>query len=52
MKQKMTFSEDIKALKSLTTDVKSAVEDVTQKKVRVVSARRWEVNDEMVRKNE
>ena len=41
----MTFSEDIKALKSLTTDVKNAVEDVTKKEVRVVGARRWEVDD-------
>ena len=50
--KEMTNLEKVRALRSLTTDVKNVIEEVTQKKVRVVGARRWEVNDEMVRKNE
>ena len=46
---KITNIEKLNALKSITTDVKDAIEKVTQKKVRVVGARRWEVDDGVVK---
>ena len=44
----MTHIEKVRALRSITTDVKNAIEEVTQKRVRVVGARRWEVEDGVV----
>lgn len=46
---KITNMEKLNALKSITTDVKNAIEKVTQKRVRVIGTRRWELEDEMVK---